>query len=516
MTIDIVSSTTDKPVINIVWLKRDLRLTDHEAINEAMKKGITLLLYAFEPFLLSDPHYDLRHWRFIWQSITDMNDQLRSYKTHVYLYAGDVTSALAEIQKHFTLGGLYSYQETGLLCTFERDKSVQRWCNTLNVQWHEFPSAGVIRGAKNRQDWDENWTKVMSGNLVNPVLSSTRLLNNDEINKLALSSFPVEWTIPDKLMLTGGERWAKKILKSFLNERGKHYHREISKPLASRKSCSRLSPYLAWGNISLRQCYLSLLDKRSVPSWKKPINALASRLHWHCHFIQKFESEHQMQWRHVNRAYRDFCYPDLHCGLSVAQRLDKWKTGQTGYPLVDACMLCLINTGYINFRMRAMLVSFLCHHLLIDWRLGVSYLAKLFLDFEPGIHYAQFHMQSGVTGINVIRVYNPVKQSQEKDPNCEFIKQWLPQLATLPCELIHTPWIVTPMEEQIYDFKLGEAYPSPIIDIEQTGKIARDLLWGFQKRADSLKEGARILEKHIRPMKQKSNTSLEHIGDEHA
>jgi deoxyribodipyrimidine photo-lyase len=238
--------------------------------------------------------------------------------------------------------------------------------------------------------------------------------------------------------------------------------------------------------------------KRSQVGWKRPLDALISRLHWHCHFIQKFESEHQMQWRPVNKAYCDLSYPELHMGLSLEERLTKWKKAQTGYPLVDACMRCLQKTGYINFRMRAMLVSFLCHHLLVDWRLGVTHLAKYFLDFEPGIHYPQFQMQSGVTGTNIIRVYNPVKQSQEKDTEGLFIRKWLPELSELPNEIIHTPWELSPMEQQLYQFNLGETYPLPIIDIKETGKIARDILWGFRQRFDTKKEGRRIITKHVR------------------
>ena len=484
--------------LNVVWLKRDLRLSDHEPLANALKSGKTLLYYAFEPELIADAHYDERHWRFVLQSIEDINQQLLAFNAKVYVYLGDAIKGLIEINEHFTIKYLFSHQEIGLLNTFNRDKLVKNWCDQKHIAWQETPSGGVLRGKRNRYNWDDNWQKVMRAKLVQPTLTSESLLALKALQVLKTTPLPESWSNPNQFMLTGGESWAKKILFSFLSDRGKDYHFNISKPLQSRKSCSRISPYLAWGNISLRQLYQQLLLKRSQKGWQKPINALASRLHWHCHFIQKFESEHQMQWRPVNKAYSQLIYPEVHCMQPVETRLQCWKTAQTGYPLVDACMLCLIKTGYLNFRMRAMLVSFLCHHLLVDWRLGAAYLASLFLDFEPGIHYPQFQMQSGVTGTNVIRVYNPVKQSTDKDPNAEFICQWLPQLAELPKEIVHSPWLLSPMEQQFYQFELGKDYPHPMIDIEITGKIARDLLWGFRKRADSKSEGRRIVAKHVR------------------
>jgi len=493
--------------VNIVWLKRDLRLSDHEPLTQALESGSTIIYYAFEPLLVEDEHYDERHWRFVWQSLQDINNQLASFNSQIYIHYGDAIDGLQKINQYFKVKNLYSHEEIGLLSTFQRDKAVKSWCLNNNISWYETALAGVIRGKKNRIDWDKNWLEIMTSPLSQPTLSATTLVDISTINNLSTTELPLSWLTINKKMLRGGERWAYITLQSFVDARGKSYHFNISKPLASRKSCSRLSPYLAWGNISLRQFYQILLVKSAQRGWKKPINALISRLHWHCHFIQKFESEHEMQWRPVNRAYRDLNYPALYVGMTVDERLTKWKLGQTGYPLVDACMKCLIETGYINFRMRAMLVSFLCHHLLVDWQLGVKYLAALFLDFEPGIHYPQFQMQSGVTGTNTIRVYNPVKQSQEKDPEGEFIRQWLPQLSELPNELIHTPWLLSSMEQQLYQFECGVTYVLPIIDIAETGKVARDILWEFRQRFDARNEGRRIVAKHVRS-KNKTKKSV--------
>ena len=103
---------------------------------------------------------------------------------------------------------------------------------------------------------------------------------------------------------------------------------------------------------------------------------------------------------------------------------------------------------------------------------------------------------------NIIRVYNPVKQSVEKDKEGSFIRRWLPQLSELPKEIIHTPWELSPMEQQLYQCRLGETYPLPMIDINETGKIARDILWGFRQRFDTKKEGQRIISKHVRTSKK--------------
>lgn len=178
------------------------------------------------------------------------------------------------------------------------------------------------------------------------------------------------------------------------------------------------------------------------------------------------------------------------------KKFDAWKTGNTGYPLVDACMRCVNTTGYLNFRMRAMVVSFLTHHLWLHWKKGADYLAKQFLDFEPGIHYPQFQMQAGTTGINTIRIYNPVKQAKDNDAEGDFVKKWVPELSELPIKFIIEPWLMTEAEQQMYGIRLGKDYPRPIVDIKTTYKEASSALYKMKGDKKVRAEASRILKKH--------------------
>ena len=217
-----------------------------------------------------------------------------------------------------------------------------------------------------------------------------------------------------------------------------------------------------------------------------------ARLKWHCHFIQKLESGPALEFVNVNSAFDH-----------IRQKKNKdyikaWKNGETGYPLIDAAMRCVKVTGYLNFRLRATVVSFLTHILWQPWQAGAGHLARMFLDYEPGIHFSQFQMQAGTTGINTIRIYNPIKQSLEKDKNADFIKKWVPELRELPLEFIHEPWKMTDMDSIMCDFQLGESYPAPIVDFKKAYKFAQDELWKIKKSNVARSENRGILKRYAR------------------
>ena len=243
--------------------------------------------------------------------------------------------------------------------------------------------------------------------------------------------------------------------------------------------------------MSIRQVFKFVKNNDKYNTNKRNLNSFLIRLKWNSHFVQKFHVEPRYQNECINRGYEKFDR------TNKIENLNAWKNASTGFPFVDACMKSLVKTGWLNFRMRAMLVSFLCHHLDTDWRLGTNFLARQFLDYEPGIHYTQFQMQAGTTGINTLRIYNPVKQSQDQDPEGIFIKEWLPELRDLNKDQIHEPWLQNGNEQNLF-FKGNNLYCKPIIDHIESGRQARKKNWSFKKNLSVKKENKRMVVMHTR------------------
>lgn len=483
---------TTKPAINIVWLKRDLRLLDHEPIHKAIINGLpTLLLYVFEPSLMVDGHYSDRHWNFIRESLVCMDNELANHNTKVLSVTGEFIATLSKLQQFWVIKNMYSHQETGLRITFDRDRHVKRFCKNSLINWEESITNGVARGLENRNNWSEQWTDFMllPKFEFKPKPNSFITLHIINENSTYFSITNLE-TPKEAIFQKGGTEMGVKYLKSFFAGRYKNYNSHISKPLLARKSCSRLSPYLAWGNLSVRQVWQHAKAYRVEHSHKRCIDGFTSRLRWQAHFIQKFEMEDRMEFESINRGFHKL-------KKTIAKQYHQaWVTGKTGIPIVDACMRCLNETGYLNFRMRALVVSFYTHNLWQPWQNATEHLASMFLDFEPGIHFPQLQMQAGETGINMLRIYNPTKNSKEHDPEGEFIRKWIPELEKVPTAYIHEPYLIPPLELQFAGFNLEDLYPRPIIEIDKTRKNASDTLWNMKDDPEVRAESYRILRRH--------------------
>ena len=477
--------------MNVFWFKRDLRLRDHPALAAACENPKPLLLlYIFEPILLEDGHYSSRHFNFIHESLLDLQNSLRAYNTEILICRGEALEVFSKLHATENIETLYSSRETGLIVSYERDKELSKWSKDKGIEWREFQQNGVLRGRSNRDDWRKQWYDYMSSKLMEPTLQTAHFIDIDTRDKLKDYNYSYTPNASNAMFQKGGRAQALVWKSSFFSERLAYYSKYISKPEGAFYGCSRLSPYIAWGNLSIREIYQEAVELKKNSSYKKELNAFMSRLRWQSHFIQKYEMEPRMEYEAVNKGYLTMPQPNNDAYI------DRFKAGMTGYPLVDASIRAVKETGYINFRMRAMITSFFCHHLFQPFTAFSKWLAQQFLDFEPGIHYGQLQMQAGLTGINTIRIYNPTKNAQEHDSEAIFIKHYLPELRQLPNALAITPWAMTAMEASLYNFNYGSDYPERIVDIGETRPLALKTLYAYRKTAEVKRESARILQKH--------------------
>jgi deoxyribodipyrimidine photo-lyase len=478
-----------------VWFKRDLRVSDHTPLARAVDAGPTLPLYVFEPEVWNEPDMSPRHRWWVTESVRELRENLATRGQPLIVRSGDIIPVLEDIRSRCGPFVLWSHQETGNSQTYARDRSVLTWCRTHGIRWNEVQQHGVIRRLRSRDRWSERWETFMGADPIPAPTHLPRITCDTGDIPPTPSSF-----IPSALHQRPGEAAARQCLRSFLYQRGELYSGGISSPTSAAKHGSRLSPYLAWGNLSMREVVHETRSRqsslRNAPPflrghWLRSLRAFDSRLHWHCHFIQKLESEPEIELECFVRSLND-----MRPRTGNESHLNAWMTGATGYPFVDACMRYLRATGWINFRMRAMLVSFAAYDLFLDWRLFAHFLAREFLDYEPGIHYPQIQMQSGTTGINTIRIYDPVKQGYDHDPSGDFVRTWVPELSRIPGPIVHEPWKLSPLEQKEYRFQTHETYPSRIVDHTEAVRAARETIRVFRSKMET-KQGARdTLNKH--------------------
>jgi len=465
--------------INICWFKKDLRVVDNEALYESSKDYDVLPIYIVEKEKWQQLSHSYRQWHFCKECLFDLKEDLYSMGQPLIIKIGDVIDVFEEIKKTFEIKGIYSHQETGDFLSYKRDQKVRKWTKEHNIPWTEYIQFGVFRGPQKRDKWAKNHKKHFEKEIIN-ITKLFKPLPFQGENLPSDNFFDFE---NDKChgSIKGGRKEALKRLNHFLNDEINSYGKNISSPEKSYFSCSRLSPYITMGCVSLKE-----ILKKTKHLKSKDIKMFTSRLFWHCHFIQKLETQPELEFKEYHPYFENIRVKNDYF-------LEAWSEGKTGYPFLDACMRSLNHNGWINFRMRAMLMSFASYNLWIPWQESGLKLAQKFIDYEPGIHWNQCQMQSGTTSINTNRIYNPIKQGKDHDPKGSFIKKWVPELKDIPEDLIHEPWLINKFD--IYNSH-NINYVKPIIDLKLTSRDARKSLLQI-----SLKEGywnisKMIYEKH--------------------
>ena len=497
-----------------VWLKRDLRADDHAALAFAVDRaagGAVFALFLYEPELLGQPEWSPAHTEFQRECLADLEPRLQRLGIRLVTRRGEAVAALERVRDAAGFRLLVAHEETGTGLSYARDRRVRRWARDAGIEFVELPQTGVVRRLRSRDGWNRIWEERMTAPLavvprLHAVAGRDAMLRLETAGILGCRDLGQPADTTDRQR--GGGAHAADVLDDFLTRRGRHYSGGISSPLSAAASCSRLSPFLAFGAISMRRVWQACESRRlevaadlatatlarsraELRAWQRSLQGVQSRLHWHCHFMQKLEDEPAIEFRAMLRAA-----DGLREAAVSADRLAAWQAGRTGYPLVDACMRSLLATGWLTFRMRALLVSFASYSLWLHWRPTGLHLARQFLDFEPGIHWSQMQMQSGTTGINTLRIYNPTKQALEQDPRGIFIRRWVPELAGVPSVHLHMPWTMPEDAQHRAGCRIGHDYPAPIVEHAAAVREAKRRLAAIRGGAEAIAEAREVARRH--------------------
>ena len=492
---------------SIVWFKRDLRWKDHAALAQASQKGLVRCIYIVEPELWLQPDCALQHFEFIRDSLSELDAYLRSCGGCIEIHTGEAVDVLSQLWRESPFSELYSHEETGNGFTYARDLRVATWCKSHTVNWHEFAQFGVVRRLKNRNLWQKEWERHMASPIQD--IGALRFWSKCPLEPFAMVA-PEHLHHNPSMRQLGGRSLALATLHNFLHARSIGYRGGISSPLSAPDACSRISAYLTYGCISMREVVQSTRQHLEhlppqASRHRAGLSAFVSRLYWHCHFIQKLESEPEIEWRNMHRGYDNLREQDFN-----QEYFEALKEARTGWPMVDACVTMLRETGWLNFRMRAMLVSVAAYPLWLHWRPVGEWLATQFLDYEPGIHWSQMQMQSGTTGINTTRVYNPIKQAQAHDPKGIFVRRWLPAMRKVPDSWLFEPWKMPPRLLHSFNESRSNSIVIPQVDLAIATRESKSRLHALRKTQEVRAGKETVVEKHAsrktlrRPTKAKS------------
>ena len=357
-----------------------------------------ICLFNMDSARIGRPDVDPIHIQWELDCLQVLKTDIEAIGGVLLFHFGDVVDKLREIHQKNSISSIYGNQETGLQWSWDRDKSVSSWCNKEGVRFVEFPTNGVIRKLESRDTWKKERDSRMEKSAIIPPtgiippigIESDKIPNISDFGLVRRSLI----NRPEP-----GERSATATLQSFLDGRGRTYRRDMSSPISAQNACSRLSPFISVGCITIRQILHHTKKKveavkrnpraRENLGWTGSLSSFQSRLAWHCHFIQRLEVELTLDSVAMNPEI------DLYLNRSMNDsRYRAWSKGETGWPFFDACMRSLIATGWINFRMRGMLQSVASYTLWLPWQMTGLHLARSFLDYEPGIHWSQVQMQS--------------------------------------------------------------------------------------------------------------------------
>lgn len=282
---------------------------DHEPLYRARSKNKVIYLYIYEPEWFQSEEFESSKLSFLNECLVELDAKLAKLGARLTLEHGNALDVFRNLHEKHNIRSIASHLESGQHWTFMRDKSLLQWTQNCGIKWREYDQFGVQRRLKDRDRWAQMWKRRMSRPIIDLPESLPHTGVVDQLKILETRDLDLN---PDSMTgrQKGGEDQAHQVLESFLDSRGENYSKEMSSPVTAWNSCSRLSTYLAFGCISMKFVHQRTKEvqeyyrsSRDATKWKKSLSTFQARLHWHCHFIQKLESQPSIEFENFHRGY---------------------------------------------------------------------------------------------------------------------------------------------------------------------------------------------------------------------
>ena len=498
----------------LLWHRADLRVKDNPALDRAtaiaQRRGTTV-----QPVFVFDPQFYGKkalacdgRIEFLHECLASLREQYRKRGSELTLLHGDPVDRLASLPEDRELEDAYICYTRHPTARYgaHRDEQLEAWERArdsdmigqresnsgLDSDIKAVPEGAIVfdaheRGIDSREGWAEQCEAYLTSEEY-PAPSSDTLTSRAAAiaSDVTIDEIEAHYDIESakRSVPRGGHHAAHRRLDWFTRAKVmEQYPGGISPPAEAEQRTSRLSPYLRFGVLSPRQVYQAGVERAGA---ERARDLFESRLFWNRHFRQKLADNPRLTEEAVNPVLQELFVSEEERDPEL---ITAWKEGRTGFPMVDASMRALVETGWLNFRMRAMVASFFGYILKQWWRIGADFMYYHLIDADPAINYAQWQMQCGLVGCHPNRIYNPRKQARENDPEGAFIREYVSKLRDLPTEFIARPEKAPIHVQRECGVTIGDSpdadYPYPIVDFEREATAARDQ---FSRLADQARE----------------------------
>ena len=448
---------------SIVWLKDDFRTINNPAISSLIneKKSAKKVIYIFD----KDQYHkqEAQRW-WLAKSLEVFHEKLQELNITLDIISGNAEKIIKNLVKNKKIDKFF-WNKSCHLDENRTEQSVKKILEENNIIFIEFNSNLLNPVEKVKKDdgtpfkvFTHYWKKAEKIYLENIQKIDVRISSyskKKKINKDIEAIYPKKnWNKKFEKYWDPSEEKAIEILNNFIKNNIEYY--AINRDIPSLSGTSKLSPYLKFGQISVHQIMdKCLMIKSKKIGFRKFINEIGWREFSHS-LLHNFP---EMEKNNLRKEFDKFNW------IKNDEFLEKWKKGLTGYPIVDAGMRELYETGWMHNRVRMITASFLVKHLRIHWNEGEKYFRNSLLDFNIANNVSgwQWVAGTGADAAPYFRIFNPILQGEKFDPNGEYVTKWCPELKNVPIEFLHKPWEMPEQLQNQINFKLGHSYPLPIV-----------------------------------------------------